>query len=84
MVPGRPGAKFDGLRPAPQTEFVTAAIFGDSGSPVIDHDGGAIGVLVAISIVPPATTIASDLGAHLRRAEEATGIDFEVVTAPLH
>lgn len=79
-VPGRSASAT--LASAAQQSFNALAIFGDSGSPVIDADGNAVGVIVTLS-VPPYTVNASRISHHVPLAEAATGIEFELQTAPL-
>lgn len=64
--------------------FTGAASPGDSGSSVIDEDGNAVGILVRLAPGQLAGYIeATDLELHLGLAEQATGIEFELQTAPL-
>ncbi len=64
--------------------FVGTAGPGDSGSGVIDEFGNAVGVLVRLSPGDaPGYIDAADLRFHIERAEEWTGIDFELVTAEM-
>lgn len=79
-VPGRSASAT--FASAAQQSFNGLAIFGDSGSPVIDAEGRAVGVAVTIS-VPPYMVNASRISHHLPLAEAATGIEFELQTAPL-
>jgi hypothetical protein len=82
-VPGPSGAVLSGgtVEAPNSTLLAGAAIFGDSGSPLITADGEALGVVVAILLAAPTVVIASDVADHLPLAERALGLHFEVVTA---
>lgn len=79
-VPGRSASAT--FASAAQQSFNGLAIFGDSGSPVIDTEGNAVGVAVTIS-VPPYMVNATRISHHLPLAEAATGVGFELQTAAL-
>lgn len=50
---------------------------------MIDESGNAVGILVRLSPgLDGSTTDATDLAFHLDQAEQVTGIDFELQTAP--
>jgi S1-C subfamily serine protease len=62
--------------------FTGAASPGDSGSSVIDEEGNAVGILVRLAPGGLAGYVeATDLEHHVALAEDATGIDLELVTA---
>ncbi len=94
VVPGRTGVTFGaGLLGGEYTFEYTGDVGagGDSGSPVIDHDGNAVGVLVAgvdLANTKPyypfhggTPNIVTHLDYHLARAERALGIDLSLETA---
>ena len=95
VLPGRTALTFgSGLMAGPHMFEFSGDISsgGDSGSPVIDHDGKAIGVLVAgvdlantkpyYSFHGGTPSIASHIGYHYRRAAAALGTTLTLVTAP--
>jgi trypsin-like peptidase len=57
-----------------------AAIFGDSGGPLIESDGGALGVI--FGTLPP-SFYAVSIGMMVELAEERLDMDLDLVTAPL-
>lgn len=94
-LPGRTGVTFDsGFLAGEHTFAYTGDIGagGDSGSPVIDNDGNALGVLVAgvdLANTKPyypfhggTPNIVTHLDYHLARAERAMGVDLTIETAP--
>ena len=60
--------------------FAGSALFGDSGSSLIEADGDALAVVVAI--LPP-LVFATPIAMQVERAESKLGIDLELVEAPL-
>lgn len=60
--------------------FAGAALFGDSGSALIEADGDALAVVVAI--LPP-LVFATPIATQVERAESKLGMDLELVRAPL-
>lgn len=71
-------------------------MFGDSGSPVISEDGRAVGIQFAVGLFPGANLTAGEtdgfspgnvgvyrLGPQLKLAEQALGMEFELLSAPL-
>lgn len=60
------------------------AIWGDSGSGVVTASGEAIGVVVRLDTSGQGITALSRLDGHLARAEQALGLDLELVTADFH
>jgi hypothetical protein len=81
-VPGRSGFTVTGGNDNMITAYLPVT-FGDSGSGVIDSDGRAMGVAVAISANPLGPTVISRLDVGLALAEQRLGIDLTLVTAPL-
>lgn len=63
--------------------FTGAGVFGDSGSPVITHDGRAVGTLVTLGVHFVGTNGVSRLDYALPFAEAALDTDLELQTAPL-
>ncbi|MGH2710490.1 MAG: hypothetical protein ACRDH9_04700 [Actinomycetota bacterium] len=62
-----------------------AAVNGDSGSPAIDEEGKAIGVVVAIGAQtnpPEASVRITRLGPQITRAAELLEMEFDLQTAP--
>jgi hypothetical protein len=95
VMSGRSAVTFGaGLMAGPNMFEFTGDIAsgGDSGSPIIDHDGNAVGVLVAgvdlantkpyYSFHGGTPSIGSHIGYHYRRAASALGITLTLVTAP--
>lgn len=80
----RPGRAVD--MSGPRVVYQGAGFFGDSGGPVLGPDGAALGVLAAIgnsSDEPPeGTHKASRLSVQLPHAEQALGLELELMTAP--
>lgn len=59
--------------------FTGSALFGDSGSALIESDGDALAVVVAI--LPP-LVFSTPIDMQIERAENELDIDFELVEAP--
>lgn len=59
--------------------FVGSALFGDSGSALIEADGDALGVVVAI--LPP-LVFSTPIAMQVERAEKQLAMDLELVEAP--
>lgn len=82
-VPGRTGVATGYSSDRSVLHYTGFALYGDSGSGVIDGSGNAVGVLVRLSTSGRGNTDATDLGFHLDLASQALDIDFELQTAPL-
>ncbi|PSG97085.1 hypothetical protein BRD56_07490 [Thermoplasmatales archaeon SW_10_69_26] len=71
-----------------QNEDSTMAHFGmpptggDSGSPVIDAEGDAVGTIVTLHVVPPGAVGISNLALSMANLEETTGRQVEIATWP--
>jgi hypothetical protein len=76
-VPGRSGVASPVEAPD-MTVYAGNAIFGDSGSPLINASGAAVAVVVAI--LPP-LVFSSNIDVGVGLAEDATGVDFTLQTA---
>ena len=80
-VQGRSGVVSSGDQvEASAVIFTGSALFGDSGSSLIEADGDALAVVVAI--LPP-LVFSTPIAMQIQRAEKALGIDFDLVEAPL-
>ena len=68
-------------------EFVGPAYFGDSGGPVLLADGRALGIvskaLPVAPIIVPTLAGGPTLAQQVAEAEQAMGLDLELVTAPM-
>lgn len=87
LAVGRSLLAVDGLRD-PNTVAATGfALPGDSGGPVLDEQGRAVGVLTAIGLGAvetsgPGPILITRLSPQLEQAERAMGIDLTLQTAP--
>jgi hypothetical protein len=55
---------------------------GDSGSPVVDAEGDAVGRIVTLHAVPPGAVGISNLALSMANLEETTGREVEIATWP--
>ena len=80
-VQGRSGVvAFDDQSGSSSLTFAGSALFGDSGSSLIEADGDAVAVVVAI--LPP-LVFATPIAMQVERASQKLGVDLQLVTAPL-
>jgi hypothetical protein len=80
-VPGRSAVLWSGDQSDSSAINVAgAAIFGDSGGPLIGSDGGALGVI--FGTLPP-TFYAASIDMMVELAEERLDLDLDLVEAPL-
>ncbi|HEV2808819.1 MAG TPA: trypsin-like peptidase domain-containing protein [Acidimicrobiales bacterium] len=84
---GRPLLAVDGLRDPDTVAATGLALPGDSGGPVLDEQGRAVGVLSAIGLGAvetsgPGPLLITRLSPQLEQAERAMGIDLTLQTAP--
>ena len=83
---GRPLLALDGLSDPNTVAATGLALPGDSGGPVLDEQGRAVGVLTAIGLGAEADglglLVITRLSPQLEQAERALGIDLTLQTAP--
>ena len=81
-VPARTGDAFFGLYKPDYTYFYGAAMEGDSGSPVIDEDGGAVGLITDLTTPFTGNVGVNRLAPNLATAAKALKIKLTLLTAP--
>jgi hypothetical protein len=82
-VPARTGDAFFGLYRPDYVYFYGAAVEGDSGSPVIDATGAAVGIITDRSTPFTGNVGVNRLADHLAAAQKALKIRLTLATAPL-
>jgi hypothetical protein len=82
-VPARTGEMFFGLYRPDYVYFYGAGSVGDSGAPVTDEDGNAIGVITDLTTPFTGNLGVNRLAQHLADAERALRIRLTLQTAPL-
>lgn len=80
VVDSRPGVVTYTTEARTSAYFAPSSVWGDSGSPVIQEDGGTVGTLVSIGAFPPAAIEATNLDHSLENLEAHTGKTVELST----
>ena len=81
-VPARTGEAFFGLYREDYVYFYGAASAGDSGAPVVDEDGQAIGLITDLTTPFTGNVGVNRLAGHLAAAGKALKIRLTLLTAP--
>lgn len=81
-VPARTGEAFYGLYKADYIYFYGVALEGDSGSPVIDETGAAVGLITDLTTPLTGNVGVNRLAGHLANASKALKIKLTLLTAP--
>ena len=82
IVPARTGDMFFGLYRPDYVYFYGAASEGDSGSPVIDANGAAVGVITDLTTPFTGNVGVNRLADHIAAAQKALKIRLTLLTAP--
>jgi hypothetical protein len=81
-LPARTGEAFFGLYRADYVYFYGAASEGDSGSPVTDENGAAVGIITDLTTPFTGNVGVNRLADHLAAAQKALRIKLTLLTAP--
>jgi hypothetical protein len=81
-LPARTGDMFYGLYRPDYVYFYGVASTGDSGSPVIDADGAAVGIITDLTTPFTGNVGVNRLAGHLTKAQQALKVRLTLLTAP--